>query len=174
MIYCYLTRYLLWAQSQLSKFTVDRLLPTLFASLDAEIYALINGKLTETEGKQVSLVVDQEGQISLPHCLPSKPQLRSVAVVDRTANVDQAASAIVSAHLAYRGASPHAPDLVLVNEWVKKKFVDACIRLAPDSSRRERITSGDKLQQIVAEAERLGEASTIGTASLMVVDIRDR
>lgn len=115
--------------------------------------------------------MDQEGDLSLPHCLPSKPQLRSVAIVDRTANVDQAASAIVSAHLAYRGASPHAPDLILVNEWVKKKFVDACVRLAPDGSRRERITGGDNL---LSEAGSLGEASVIGTKSLTLVDIPDR
>ncbi|KAL2782583.1 hypothetical protein BJX66DRAFT_350844 [Aspergillus keveii] len=159
---------------EVGQFAVDRLLPTLFACLDAEIYILIDGKSTETERQEVSVVVDQTGELSLPNVLSSKPQLRSIAVVDRTANVEQAAIAIVAAHVAYRGASAHAPDLILVNEWVKKKFVDACIRLAPDHSRRERITAGDKVRQKITEAERLGEASVIGTTSLMLVDIRDR
>ncbi|KNG85751.1 hypothetical protein ANOM_005718 [Aspergillus nomiae NRRL 13137] len=159
---------------EVGHFAVDRLLPTLFSCLDAETYQLIDGRPTETEQKQVSIVVDQTGELSLPNCLSSKPQLRSVAVVDRTANVEQAANTIVAAHVAYRGASPHAPDLILVNEWVKREFVNACIRLAPDDSRRERVTASDKVRQTIAEAESLGEASVIGTTSLMLVDIRDR
>ncbi|KAL3440791.1 hypothetical protein BJX65DRAFT_316136 [Aspergillus insuetus] len=159
---------------EIGNFAVDRLLPILFTCLDAETYALLDSQPTEAEEDQVALVVDQTGELSLAKCLSSKPQLRSIAVVDRTANVEQAASAILAAHVSYRGASPHAPDLILVNEWVKKKFVDACIRLAPDNSRRERITGGDKLRQTVTDAERSGEASVIGTTSLMLVDIRDR
>ncbi|KAL3464903.1 hypothetical protein BJX64DRAFT_298019 [Aspergillus heterothallicus] len=157
-----------------SNFAVDSLLPFLFTCLDAETYALIDSQPTEVEEGQVALVVDQTGKLSLAKCLSSKPELRSVAVVDRTANVEQAASAIVAAHVSYRGASPHAPDLILVNEWVKKSFVDACIRVAPDNSRRDRIMGGDKLRQIVTDAERSGEASVIGTTSLKLVDIRDR
>lgn len=52
----------------------------------------------------------------------------AVAVIHRTANVIEAANSICTARLRFNGGSPYAPDIVLVNEWVKKDFIQACLQ----------------------------------------------
>lgn len=52
---------------------------------------------------------------------------RTVAVVDRTADIAAAAADIVHARFSHSGESPYAPDLVLVNEFVIKEFLDASV-----------------------------------------------
>jgi len=54
-------------------------------------------------------------------CTPlvSPSQSRVIAVVDRTADLTKAAAALVTARLGFGGNSPYAPDVVLVNEYVK-------------------------------------------------------
>ena len=58
----------------------------------------------------------------------SKAQGKVIAVVDRTADLVSAADSIVSARFAFGGTSPYAPDLVLVNEFVKKQFLDIILQ----------------------------------------------
>lgn len=53
---------------------------------------------------------------------------RVVAIVDRTANLQEAAKALVTARFSFGGKSPYAPDIVLVNEFVKKNFLDAVVQ----------------------------------------------
>lgn len=56
------------------------------------------------------------------------PTGRVFAVVDRTANLAEAAESIVTARFAFGGQSPYAPDLVLVNEFVKDDFVEQILQ----------------------------------------------
>ncbi|KAJ5507606.1 hypothetical protein N7527_009749 [Penicillium freii] len=51
-----------------------------------------------------------------------------VAVVDRTANINHAAEALVSARFSFGGRSPYAPDLVFVNEYIKESFLMALVQ----------------------------------------------
>ncbi|ORY19315.1 Aldehyde/histidinol dehydrogenase [Clohesyomyces aquaticus] len=53
---------------------------------------------------------------------------RVVAVVDRTANVAVAAENLVTARFSFGGTSPYAPDIVLVNEFVKKEFLEEVLK----------------------------------------------
>lgn len=46
-------------------------------------------------------------------------------MIDRTADVKLAARELVAARFAFGGSSPYAPDLVLVNEFVKQEFLQA-------------------------------------------------
>jgi acyl-CoA reductase-like NAD-dependent aldehyde dehydrogenase len=57
--------------------------------------------------------------------LISPSRSRVVAVVDRTADLAKAAAALVTARLSFGGNSPYAPDVILVNEYVKKAFLVA-------------------------------------------------
>ncbi|KAK0384828.1 hypothetical protein NLU13_7306 [Sarocladium strictum] len=59
--------------------------------------------------------------------LASPSDALTVAVVDRTSNVDAAARAVWSSRTAYGTASPYAPDVVLVNEFSKNHFVKALL-----------------------------------------------
>ncbi|GES64003.1 aldehyde dehydrogenase PutA [Aspergillus terreus] len=55
---------------------------------------------------------------------------RTVAVVDRTAHINEAAEALVTARFAFSGRSPYAPDVVLVQEFAMKAFVESVIQHA--------------------------------------------
>lgn len=56
-----------------------------------------------------------------------------ISVVDRTADVEIAARELVAARFSFGGRSPYAPDVVLVNEFRKKDFLQAvvseCVKL---------------------------------------------
>lgn len=62
--------------------------------------------------------------------LGSLADRKVVAVVDRTADIEQAALALVDARFGFNGRSAYAPDLVLVNEYVQKAFLEALARHA--------------------------------------------
>lgn len=62
--------------------------------------------------------------------LLSPASSRTVAIVDRTAKINEAAQALVEARFALGGRSVYAPDLVLVNEFAMKPFVEAVIQHA--------------------------------------------
>ena len=127
---------------------------------------------------------DQEPASLMPqHCLFSLSSAPVIAMVDRIANFDNTARDIVGSRLSFGGRSPYAPDLVLVNEFVKKKFLQAVLRemlaaedkLAdPDtrsfqrkSNKRERVQL-DKLRE--ASGARIVTQTSRGT----VVDIYQR
>lgn len=69
----------------------------------------------------------QQPSIGGYHPLVSPSESRAVAIVDRSAHLQKAASALVAARFSFGGRSPYAPDLVLVNEFVKNEFVVAVI-----------------------------------------------
>lgn len=48
-------------------------------------------------------------------------------MVDRTADIKTAASELVAARFSFRGHSPYAPDIVLVNEFRKQDFLQAVV-----------------------------------------------
>jgi aldehyde dehydrogenase (NAD+) len=51
-----------------------------------------------------------------------------IAVVDRTADLALAAEQLVAARFAFGGTSPYAPDVILVNEFVKKDFLEHALK----------------------------------------------
>lgn len=65
-----------------------------------------------------------------PNGMISPALSRTVAVVDRTAKINEAAEALVAARFAFGGRSAYAPDVVLVNEFAMKPFVEAVIQHA--------------------------------------------
>ncbi|KAK4986145.1 hypothetical protein LTR50_005517 [Elasticomyces elasticus] len=58
----------------------------------------------------------------------SPAQERVIAVVDQTANLQEAARALVTARFSFGGKSPYAPDLLLVSEFAKKNLLDAVVQ----------------------------------------------
>ena len=97
-----------------------------FTVLDHEVFAILT---TEPEPVHLSQCFVIE-QTDLDHrggdLLPLLPY--TIAVVDRTADIQQAAQALCTARFSFKGKSPYAPDLVLVNEWVMQAFLQACVR----------------------------------------------
>ncbi|EPE04034.1 aldehyde dehydrogenase [Ophiostoma piceae UAMH 11346] len=114
--------------------TLPRLLETAIrASLDPDIFAIVPfGKIADVSGDGYIPVV-QTGDSTFhdrPHALISHSTALSIAVVDRTADLETAAKALVNARMQFGGRSPYAPDVVLVNEFVKTDFVQAVVKHA--------------------------------------------
>ena len=113
-----------------------RSLPTLLKnlfkqSLDHDTFEITQHPVFDTA------FLDQCLQVIPRHDLEKMPyqnqlisdfNLTTAAVVDRTADLDEAARALVHARFSFRGRSPYAPDFVLVNEFVKKDLLQALIK----------------------------------------------
>ncbi|KAH6649135.1 Aldehyde/histidinol dehydrogenase [Truncatella angustata] len=105
---------------------------------------------------------------------------RTVAVVDRTADVQAAAKAITNARFSFGGTSPYAPDLVLVNEFVKQEFFEACSKYATLAFAKEsgiKKVSGNQSEatrKAVRDAEEKKQVSSFGSDDFKLVDVSDR
>lgn len=62
------------------------------------------------------------------HQLKSLTETPVIALVERDAQLDEAAKALVVARFSRGGRAPYAPDIVFVNEWVKAAFFEAVVR----------------------------------------------
>ncbi|KAK5657297.1 hypothetical protein OQA88_3359 [Cercophora sp. LCS_1] len=94
---------------------------------------------------------------------------RTVAVVDRSADIENAARVLVKARFAMVGGV-YAPDLVVVNEFVKKRFLEACIKEIEVSGDDE--PSG--MEGVVKEAEERGQARVFGGVGGKVVEVLEK
>ncbi|KAL5115930.1 hypothetical protein ACEQ8H_006152 [Pleosporales sp. CAS-2024a] len=96
------------------------------------------------------------------------PAGRVIAVVDRTADPASAAKQLVFARFAYGGTSPYAPDLVLVNEYIKQDFIQHALEQStrflsrPDdlgSKPTSRIAHTDTLQSLPSAVKLLTQGN---------------
>ncbi|KAL6245154.1 hypothetical protein RBB50_007929 [Rhinocladiella similis] len=80
------------------------------------------------------IVVDQTGSISaagMQRLISSETGGAAVAIVDRTADVDQAAKEILKSRMSFSGRGPYAPRYIIVNEFVEAEFLDLLRRYNP-------------------------------------------
>lgn len=101
-----------------------RILPI---ALDNDTFAIASSPIIEQSLLDDVLYVNQNSDDRRPRSnqLASISQIRTIAVVDRTANIQLAAQQLVLARLSFGGSSPYAPDVVFVNEFVKAEFLRA-------------------------------------------------
>ena len=102
-------------------------------TLDNDIFLASNDEVTGSALDHRYITVLQNGsprQVANPRELVSDPEAGVVAIVERDANLQAAAKALLTARFSLGGESPYAPDLVLVNEWVKKGFLVAILEEA--------------------------------------------
>jgi hypothetical protein len=97
------------------------------SSLHPDTFAIASSPIRDTTILNSALVIDQNSSERWPRAnvLASSSRSRVFAIVDRTADVKIAARELVAARCAFGGSSPHAPDMVLVNEFVKAEFLQA-------------------------------------------------
>ena len=163
--------------------TLDPVLKsTLSKALDQDTFAIANDEVKDNQLLSECLFVDQtdtfSGQAQLE--LRSRPLAQTFAVVDRTADIQRAAKAIVAARFTYGGRSPYSPDIVLVNEFRRKEFFEACVRFTsqyvPTQTQSKRASSKvlDETRSKFKSAESTGQASIFGSQEYMIADIQDR
>ncbi|KAK2065740.1 hypothetical protein LY76DRAFT_631098 [Colletotrichum caudatum] len=144
----------------------------------------ITKKITDADILEQAILVDQTNKSPVPavraNNLVSANAARTVAVVDRTADVEVAAKAITAARFGFSGQSSYAPDLVLVNEFVKKDFFEACSKHATlafareTTVRRTSDNSSEETRRAVQEAEDKKLVSSFGSRDFKLVDINDK
>ena len=95
-----------------------------------------------------------------------------VAVVDRTANINDAAEALVTACFSFGGRSPYSPDLVLVNEFIKKSFLMALIQASVSFSASASKSQGDeeRLEKETEEGGGLQVIFSLGRGKIVEAD----
>lgn len=110
---------------------------TLKNALHPDTFAIASSPIRDTAILDSAIYIDQNSSEARPRTnhLASPSHSRAFAIVDRTADVKTAARELVAARFAFGGSSPYSPDLVLVNEFIKKDFLQAVIeesrKLAP-------------------------------------------
>lgn len=96
-------------------------------AMDADTFA-ISEERPDSDFLSKALVVSQVNTPSLPESsLTSPVTARTVAVVDGTADIPAAAKSLVAARFAFGGRSTYSPDVVLVQEFAMKAFVEVVI-----------------------------------------------
>ncbi|KAK1984356.1 Aldehyde/histidinol dehydrogenase [Colletotrichum cereale] len=144
----------------------------------------ITKTITDAYLLEQAILVDQTNKSPLPAArannIVSANAARAVAIVDRTADVEAAAKAITAARFSFGGQSPYAPDLVLVNEFVKKDFFEACSKHATlafareTTVRRTSDNSSDETRRTIQEAEDKRLVSSFGSKDFKLVDVKDK
>lgn len=114
---------------------------TLKTALHSDTFAIASSPIRDTAILNSAIHIDQNGSEDVPKAnhLASPSHSRAFAVVDRTSDISTAARELVAARFAFGGSSPYAPDLVLVNEFVKQDFLRAVVVEARKLSSTARI-----------------------------------
>ncbi|CAN9297901.1 unnamed protein product [Alternaria alternata] len=100
----------------------------LIEALESDTFTVISSD-PSSDSLSSCVQVFQEKQISPPtYSQLVSPRNKIIAIVDRTADLASAAEQLVTARFAFGGTSPYAPDVVLVNEFIKKDFLEHVLK----------------------------------------------
>ncbi|PYH67389.1 uncharacterized protein BO88DRAFT_369003 [Aspergillus vadensis CBS 113365] len=97
-------------------------------TLDADTFAISEERPDTAFLNKTRIIAQSDSIPPSSNSLSSPTSARTVAIVDRTANISAAADALVSARFAFGGRSTYSPDVVLVQEFAMKEFVEAIIQ----------------------------------------------
>lgn len=159
---------------------VDSVLKDLLPkALDPDTFCIINATLKSQENM---LLIDQtaKSNVSPASQLSSNSSARAIAIVDRDADIEYAAKTIVKARFSFQGTSPYSPDLIVVNEYIKGEFTEACSRYAGKffTSASKSIVARNnnfiETKKALKDAEDKGKVTTSGTSVFKIVDIHDK
>lgn len=158
------------------------LLKTVFGkSLDPDACAIVEGSIKDETLLAESLQVVQGLSANDPllaNELRSRADAPTIAVVDRTADLAAAAKSIVRARIAFNGMSSYSPDLILINEFVKKPFLELAARelesLATEVNKDRPSTR--RASNAVADSAESGDDAKIvaRNSSCCIVDVSSR
>ncbi|KFZ19756.1 hypothetical protein V501_00526 [Pseudogymnoascus sp. VKM F-4519 (FW-2642)] len=152
------------------------------AALDPDTF-VISAKLIEDPSILLSsLLVDQTSATTtttIANSLSSQNKHRTIAIVDRTADIEAAAKAIVTARFKFQGASPYSPDLVIVNEYVKDEFFATCSKYASQmfvsgvKAKRSRSNAEAETKKFFEDAIAKEQLSTFRFADCILAHVTD-
>ena len=145
-------------------------------SLAPDIFDIVSANVQCEEPNCVQVVQTETGLAHKPTALLSPSSALAVAVVDRTANLEEAAKRLTTARMTFNGKSPYAPDLILVNEFVKREFVQAVIRHSIQYMAAENGTAieAQKRSGGAARTETKGFRTITSGSNGSILDVEDR
>lgn len=147
---------------------MSKILP---AALDADIFAISSTRPSAAFLSKCTLLDQADGDAT---------GASVVAIVDRTANVSQAASTVGSSRILFKGKSSYAPDIVLVNEFVADDFIFHLVRAVtskenPPISQSLSKAHSDSHSSVMNELENNeGCKLVMSGENGSIVEIRDR
>jgi acyl-CoA reductase-like NAD-dependent aldehyde dehydrogenase len=99
-------------------------------ALDNDILHIVQRGASDSDLPTGAIRVFQEStqETVKPTDLISPSASRTIAIVDRTADLDSAAKALVAARFGFGGKSPYAPDVTLVNDYMMGEFLKAVVQ----------------------------------------------
>ncbi|RAL07223.1 uncharacterized protein BO97DRAFT_464504 [Aspergillus homomorphus CBS 101889] len=97
-------------------------------ALDADTFAISEERPDASFLSRVVVLSQNDAGPVSGKTISSPSTAHTIAVVDRTADVPAAAEALVAARFTFGGRSPYSPDVVLVQEFVMKEFVEAVLQ----------------------------------------------
>lgn len=153
----------------------------LTTSLDADIFA-ISEERPSTAFLTLNQVLPilQTESYNTAQSLSIIPTAKTLAIVDRTANISYAAEQLVAARFAFGGHSPYSPDLVLVNEFVMKEFIEAVIQqsgryLGPESAaKNQRMARPNGVSVLDQAFKEKGARVVVSGSGWGVVEVLER
>lgn len=135
--------------------------------LDNDIFGYSFETITSENIGHSHIRVPQNGA-STTDQVSSSSSSRVVAIVERDADVVAAARDIIEARFCLCGKSPYAPDVVLVNEWIRKDLTNALLqesaRFAPDGN-----AQGKKTMSFLKD-DSVNVLSSGSSGTIVVVD----
>ncbi|KAH8799725.1 aldehyde dehydrogenase PutA [Xylogone sp. PMI_703] len=155
------------------------------SALDADIIA-ISGARPPDEFLSKCYVLtqtkEQASTIKAGNGLQSKALTEVVAVVDRTANVREAAIVVGTSCVSFNGRADYAPGLVLVNEFVIDDFVHHLVQAVaspvihrkPSTSQQLPKSQADINAQTMKELENDDFTVLVSGSNGSIVEIKDR
>ncbi|KAJ5536251.1 aldehyde dehydrogenase PutA [Penicillium frequentans] len=144
----------------------------LVEAFDQDIFA-ISEQRPDDEFLSQTVVINQQANFSASSVDP-----KAIAVVDRTANISQAAEALASARFGFGGRSPYAPDIVLVHGFILEDFIESVTRAswshcAVESKRS--IAENPSDRSLLKETERVsGSRIVVSGSDWGIVEVQDR
>ena len=159
-----------------------RILPS---SIDHDAIAISQGPITDESLLNTSVRVIQdasEAKSAKVNEIVSVPSARTIAIVDRTADFNETAKNLINARFAFRGKSPYAPDIVLVNEFVKKDLLQALVnqtitagsQVLQNGDAEKKTLRDSGLKALIAELQKADAKLVTEETNGAIVDIKKR
>ncbi|KAG9256756.1 Aldehyde/histidinol dehydrogenase [Emericellopsis atlantica] len=148
-------------------------------ALDSDIFTFTSKPATDADIGHRHIRVIQNGTLETcpSHHLVSAPMTPVVAFVERDADIDAAAKAIAIARFSQGGNSPYAPDVVLVNEWIKPQFLTAVVQqhvhISSKDTSPSKPTRGTR-SNVATESEKEGSNIISLGQNGTIIDVGDR
>ena len=155
------------------------------SSIDHDAIAISQGPTTDQSLLDISVRVIQDAsdaKSAKSNEIISVPSARTIAIVDRTADFNETAKNLINARFGFRGKSPYAPDVVLVNEFVKKDLLQALVNQSitagsqvlqnGDAEKKSLRDSG--LKALVSELQKTDAKLVTEETNGAIVDIKKR